>query len=74
MNIEEALKVAREEGKEVGLRKALKLVEKVARTENQKREAIGKGRSFSDDEVKIHRAEDKLIMIISGLIEMEMEI
>ena len=32
MNIEEALKVAREEGKEVGLRKALKLVDKVART------------------------------------------
>lgn len=74
MNIEEALKVAREEGKEVGLRKALKLVEKVARAENQKRDAIGKGRNFSDEEVKIQRAEDKMIMTISGLIEMEMEI
>lgn len=73
MNIEEALKVAREEGKEVGLRKALKLVEKVARTEKQKREAIGRGRNFTDEEVKIQRAEDKLIMVISSLIEMEME-
>ena len=72
MNIEEALKVAREEGKEVGLRKALKLVEKVARTEAKNREAIGRGRNFSDEEVKIQRAEDKMIMVISSLIEMEM--
>lgn len=73
MDIEQALELAREDGKEVGLRKALKVVEKVARTEEKKREAIGRGKTFSDEEVKIHRAEDKLIMTISGLIEMEMK-
>lgn len=73
MNIEEALKVAREEGKEVGLRKALKLTEKVRQTEKEKRLNIERRRNFSDEEVKIMRAEDKLIMIISGLIEMEMQ-
>ena len=73
MNIEEALKVDREEGKAVGLRKALKVVEKVSNAEKEKRLNIERRRNFSDEEVKIHRAEDKLIMIISGLIEMEME-
>lgn len=56
-----------------GLKTALKIIDKVSNAEKERRLNIGRRRNFSDEEVKIQRAEDKMIMTISGLIEMEME-
>ena len=56
-----------------GLKKALEIVERVASAEKEKRYNIERNRNFSDAEVIAHRKEDKLLLTISGLIEVEME-
>lgn len=56
-----------------GLKTALKIIDKVSNAEKEKRLNIERRRNFSDEEVKIHRAEDKLTMTIKCLIEMEMQ-